>query len=163
VALNRDNLATYLNDHLAGATGALELLGNAIEDEDDDDELRAFLVRLRGDIEYDRGVLEDLMAKLGIGEDRLKLTLAWLAEKAARVKLSLPIVGGHSPLTRLMQLEALTTGVMGKLSLWQVLQEVSDDPALAGFDAGRYVERAQAQLAGLEEHRRRAGRAALTR
>jgi hypothetical protein len=160
--LNRDNLATYLNDHLAGSTGALELLDVAIEDDPDDD-LRAFLVRLRGDIEYDRGVLEDLMAKLGIGQNQIKLALAWLGEKAARAKLSLPIVGGHSPLTRLMQLEALTTGVTGKLALWQVLQEVSDDPVLTGFDAGTYIDRAQAQLAGLEEHRRRAGRVALTR
>jgi hypothetical protein len=159
--LNREKLATYLNDHRAGATGAMQLLERAIE-QNRGTEFEPFLDHLLQEIQHDVQVLEGLMDKLGIEVDRFKRVVAWVGEKAARAKLSLPI-GGYSASSRLLQLEALTTGVTGKLSLWQVLHEVSGDPALTGFDAERYIARAQEQLAGLEENRRRAAKLALTR
>lgn len=157
--MNRKLLAIYLNDHLAGSAGAIELTGRSLG-ANRGTELGAFLERLRGEIEQDRRALEELMGRLNIQADRLKLAAAWAAEKAGRLKTNGALTG-YSPLSRLVELEALSTGVQGKLALWQGLQEVAEDPALAGFDSEPLIERARAQLAELERHRRSAARLAL--
>ena len=157
--MNRKLLGIYLNDHLAGSTVGLEVAGRSASS-NRGNEFGAFLEHLRGEIEYDRRALEELMDRLEIGKDPVKRAVAWVAEKAGRLKLNGQITG-YSPLSRLVELEGLAIGVTGKLSLWQVLQELRDEPELADFDVDRFIARAREQLEGLEEHRRRAGRLAL--
>ncbi len=61
-----------------------------------------------------------------------------------------------------MALESLTLGVLGKLSLWQALEQVeSDYPELASADLDRLIARAEAQHATLEQQRLAAGKRAL--
>lgn len=156
--MNRKLLGIYLNDHLAGATGALELVGRS-QGSNRGNEFETFLEHLGQEIAADRDALKDLMAQLDIGIDQLKQAVSWLVEKAGRLKLNGSLIG-YSPLSRLVEFEALTTGVVGKLSLWQALSELRDDPVLAGFDSGRFIERALSQLSELEQHRRTAGRIA---
>lgn len=156
--MNRKLLAIYLNDHLAGSTGGLELVRRALGS-NRGTELGTFLEQLCGDLEYDRNTLKDLMGRLDISPDQVKVAASWLVEKAGRLKLNGSLTG-YSPLSRLVELEALSTGVSGKLSLWQVLSQIQDEPILADFDHQRFIERAQAQLGGLEQQRRAAAQLA---
>src|SRR4051794_20954345 len=105
-------LSIYLNDHLAGATGALELAKRAAS-ENEDSELGTFLAGLVTEIAEDRETLMDIMATLGASVDHPKRAAAWLAEKAGRLKPN-----GHwltySPLSPLIELDVLSLGVEGK-------------------------------------------------
>ena len=111
-------LATYLNDHLGGAMGGIELARRACG-ENQGNEYGAFLEGLVADIEADIEALRDVMRRLGVSEDRLKQAAGWTGEKLGRLKLNGQLVG-YSPLSRLIELEGLTLGVTGKLCLWLV-------------------------------------------
>lgn len=153
-------LGIYLNDHLAAATGARDLAARSLGANRATD-YGAFLEELLGEIEEDREVLVALMRRLDIGEDRLKQVGAWAIEKAGRLKLNGSLTG-YSPLSRVVELEALVVGVSGKLSLWTVLSELADtEPALGELPLERLRERAQRQLDGLGAQRNRAAREAL--
>jgi hypothetical protein len=156
--VNDKLLAIYLNDHLAGSAGALELVGRALAS-NRGTEFEGFLERFRREIEYDRTALEELMDRFEIGEDRLKLGAAWAAEKVGRLKLN-GALRGYSPLSRVVELEALTIAVNGKLAMWRALAELSEDPVLADFDIERFADRAVVQLRDLERHRGAAARLA---
>jgi hypothetical protein len=158
--VNHKLLGIYLNDHLAGATGGRELAARAASS-NKGTEYGDFLTSLREEIDEDRDELAQLMKRLDVGEDRLKQTAAWAAEKAGRLKLNGSLTS-YSPLSRLVELEGLALGVSGKQSMWKVLQELArTDPALSETDLQRLIDRAQGQLDGLEEHRNRAAREAL--
>jgi hypothetical protein len=150
-------LAIYLNDHLAGSTGGLELVKRAAGEHDGP--LGTFLAQLHSEIAADRLVLEELMDQLGVSADRPKLAAAWAAEKAGRLKLN-GEVRGRSPLTPVVELEALSIGIEGKRLLWLALSEVDDLP-LSRERLAELVARAEAQREGVEVHRREAARRAL--
>jgi hypothetical protein len=147
-----DPLAIYLNDHLAGATAGLELARRAASS----NRANAYgpvLDELAGEIAADRDALQDAMARLGVGRDRVKLLAAWGAEKAGRLKLNGSLLG-YSPLSRLEELELLLLGVEGKLALWRSLRHThAADPRLAGVDFDGLMARAQAQRRRLERLR----------
>jgi hypothetical protein len=158
--MDRTLLATYLNDHLAGATAARELVRRAAG-ANRDNRYGRVLEELAGEIDSDRKQLEAVMRRLGFGADRIKVSGAWLVEKVGRLKLN-GRLRSYSPLSRVVELEALSLGVEGKLSLWQSLRAISDhDPALAAVDFDRLIERAQRQLRSLRRQRLRAARDAL--
>ncbi len=149
-------LAIYLNDHLAGATLGLELIRRASKEHHG--ELGEFLHELRDEIEQDYRALVEVMAALGVKRSRAKPAVAWAAEKVGRLKLNGQLTQ-RSPLTPLVELEGMATGVAGKLRLWQALGEVVDDESLrARFDA--LAARAERQLADLEPRRLAAARLA---
>ena len=153
-------LDIYLNDHLAGSTVGVELSRRAAA-ANHGTPAGEFLERLHGEIAEDRRVLEDIMRALGVDVSPIKPAVAWVAEKAGRVKLN-GQVRGYSPLSRLLELGGLEVGISGKRSLWQVLDtSLGDDPRLAPFDLGALVDRAEAQLRDLREHRLAAASEAL--
>ena len=80
-------LGIYLNDHLAGATGGVAL-AHRMAGSHHDPAQRMTLQRLASDIAHDRRALLDLMAVLELPVRRYKLSAAWAAEKAARLKLN---------------------------------------------------------------------------
>src|SRR5689334_9181805 len=79
-------LATYLADHLSGATNAIELLKNMSE-KHSHDALGGFASKLLAEIEADRQILQGLAQRVGSASTAKELA-AWIAEKASRVKLS---------------------------------------------------------------------------
>lgn len=151
-------LAIYLQDHLAGATAGRDLARRACS-ANAGTELGSFLGGLELEIAEDRESLLEIMRHLEVEPDRLKLAGAWAGEKLGRLKLNGEITG-YSPLSRLVELEGLTLGVTGKLSLWQNLQRAIGEH-LAAFDLDRLITRAQGQLDGLQEHRLAAAAGAL--
>jgi hypothetical protein len=158
-----EHLGTYLNDHLAGATAALELLDRLAESYEGS-ELGRFVAGLRADIEADREELADLVWRLDLGTRRTRQAAAWLAGKAADWKLRLDDRGGGA--FRVFEaLEALSLGIEGKRLLWRALAALAAlaeaEPDLQGLDYGRLIARAEEQRSRVEEARLNAAAAAL--
>ncbi|HEU4641132.1 MAG TPA: hypothetical protein VFS44_01670 [Gemmatimonadaceae bacterium] len=153
---------TYLNDHLAGAVAALELMEHLEKAYGEDDPSMArFFAELRADVEADRRTLESLMDRLHVDRSATRQTTAWLAERAVRLKLRLDDPSG-GPLRLLEALETLGTGIHGKVALWCALAAAAErDPALRGTDYDALARRAEEQRARLEAVRLGAARAAL--
>ncbi len=153
-------LATYLNDHLAGATAGRELARRAAAS-NRGSPLGQYLAALAQEIDEDRGALLELMDELQIGPDRIKVLGGWAAEKLGRLKPNGRLFS-YSPLSRLLELEALMLGVRGKLALWQALQTIQPTrPALATTDLASLVQRAERQLGELQSHHQAAAPQAL--
>jgi hypothetical protein len=150
-------LATYLNDHLAGATVGVELSRRA-RASNEGTELGDYLGRLAAEIEEDRATLEAVMDSAGAGHDPLKTRIAWVGEKVGRLKPNGQL-RGYSPLSRLIELEGLELGITGKLALWRALGEAGD-PRLAAYDFAALAKRAERQRTELEPHRLAASREA---
>jgi hypothetical protein len=143
--VGRDLLAIYLNDHLAGATGALELIRRA-RGSNEGTELGAYLETLAREVEEDRDELMAIMERLEIGTDRMKVAAGWAAEKAGRLKLNGRLTG-YSPLSRLVELEAILLGVQGKLAAWRALRQLSPgEPRLDAERIDRLAARAERQV-----------------
>jgi len=160
LGLGEDRLSIYLNDHLAGATVGSELARRAAAS-NRSTSYGPVLEGLADDIAEDRGALVEIMRRLSVRQDRLKVALSWAAEKAGRLKLNGELFR-YSPLSRLEELEALSLGVAGKLALWQSLQATHGaDARLRGIDLENLVERARSQRQTLERQRRRAAEDAL--
>jgi hypothetical protein len=155
--MDRKLLRIYLQDHLAGSTGGVELARRA-RGANEGTAYGDALAKLADDIDADRRSLESIMDDLGFGADRAKNLGFWVAEKAGRLKLNGQLTG-YSPLSRLVELEGLVTGVNGKRSLWLNLIEVAGDvPELDADRLQRLRERAEQQLETLHELRARAAR-----
>lgn len=104
-------LGIYLNDHLAGATGGLELFRRATGAARG--ARRAELEQLTDQVGQDRQSLLAMMRGLGVPVRRYKVVTAWVLEKAGRLKTNGHLLS-RSPLSDLVELEALVLGVQGK-------------------------------------------------
>jgi len=156
-----DLLAIYLNDHLAGSTGGLELARRALG-ANRGTSFEAPLERLATEIAEDREALLDVMDRLGARRDHVKQWAGWLAEKAGRLKPNGRLLG-YSPLSRVLELEVLALGIEGKRMLWRALGEVAaGDPRLDGVDLAALVRRAEGQRRLVERQRAVAAAMALS-
>ncbi|MBJ7601318.1 MAG: hypothetical protein DLM67_15785 [Candidatus Nephthysia bennettiae] len=150
--VSKEPLGIYLNDHLAGSVGALELIRNSMS-ENEGTPLGAFLESLLPDLEADSESLKALMTRLEIKPQPVKQAGAWVMEKLTRLKLENPITGNQG-VAKLLALETLSMGIEGKLRLWQSLKEVaSDDACFSETELDSLVQRAEQQLEALETHR----------
>ena len=148
-------IAIYLNDHLAGSTGGVELARRALG-ANRGTPFEAPLERLAAELEEDRTTLIDVMGRLGVARDPLKDWAGWLAEKVGRAKLN-GRIAGYSPYSRVLELEVLALAVEGKRALWRALERVaSNDARLTGVDLQALAQRAEAQRRLLERERMRA-------
>jgi hypothetical protein len=148
-------LAIYLNDHLAGSTGGLELARRALG-ANRGTPFEAPLERLATEIAEDRDALVDVMDRLGVGRDPIKVIAGWAAEKAGRLKLNGSLTG-YSPLSRVLELEMLGLGVEGKRAMWRALRELAaTDARLEGVDLDELARRAERQRRLIEQQRLRA-------
>jgi hypothetical protein len=147
--ISTDYIDIYLNDHLAGATGGVELARRIRKSNAGEREFAAPLGRLCEEIEADRTTLEGLIDGLGISRDRFKPIGAWVGEKVARLKPNGQL-RGYSPLSRVLELEGLAMGITGKKGLWEALRDrgVAAPP---GIDFERLAVRAEEQRASVED------------
>jgi hypothetical protein len=148
-----DLLAIYLNDHLMGATGGLELFKRAAGS-------IPAVEPLVPEVTADRDALLQLIAAVGAGPDHLKVVAGWVAEKAGRLKLNGSLLS-RSPLSDLVELEGLALGVQGKLAGWRLLKAL-DDPRLDGTELDRLIARAEDQAERLETLRLATGQRVLS-
>ena len=97
---------------------------------------------MAGEIDEDRDALKRIMDRLDVSPAPVKAALAWAAEKAGRVKPNGQL-RGYSPLGRVVEIEALITGVSGKLSLWRALKQIAPSEPRARRRAARGPRRAR--------------------
>ncbi len=155
-----ENLATYLNDHLAGSSAVLELLVHVASTFKDQDVSRV-ATELHAEVLADRLELEALMARLQIKQSVPRKASAWISEKLAQLKLHMDDWGGGS-LRLLEATEAISVGIEGKRLLWLSLSKASDSALeLRGCDYAQLIHRAEDQRTRVEAVRRNAAPAAL--
>lgn len=143
-------LATYLQDHLAGAAHAIALV-KTIRDQHQGEPLGTFAKDLIAQLEEDRQALESVMDRVGAGSSGLKELSAWLAEKLGRIKLSRDSGNG---LGTFEALEFLELGIHGKWAMWRALATIATyDERLQNTDFDHLAERAEVQRAEVERHR----------
>ncbi len=151
--MEHDLLAIYLTDHLAGAAAGsrrVRRLADAERASDDGLALR----RVADEIDEDRETLVVLMRVEGVAPRRYKAVVARIAEAAGLLKRNGTLVR-RSPLTSVVELEALLMGVTGKHALWDALQHTE---LTERHDFGSLKDRADRQLKVLRDaHTRRAG------
>lgn len=153
-------LAIYLNDHLAGATGGVELARRVRASNRGDDMFGQPLDRICGEIEEDRAILEQVIDRLGFSQSRVKPAAAWLAEKLGRWKLN-GRLRGYSPLSRVLELEGLLVGITGKMALWKTLADLEGIERLE-IDFAQMSARAAEQRSAVDDLHRRAAAALAT-
>jgi hypothetical protein len=155
-----DLLGIYLNDHLAGAAGGVELLRRMARTH------RASadgpqLAELLREVSEDLRSLRAVMARLDVPEQRLRMALGWLAEKTARLKTNGRLIR-RSPLSDLLELEAIRLGVEGKKLMWRTLRTLSDEEVrLDQGEMDDLLARAEEQARTLESLRVRTAAGAL--
>jgi hypothetical protein len=159
--LTSDELTIYLNDHRAGSTLGLELV-NRILSANRGTEFELALAELATEIAEDGKALERIFDRLAIPRDQLKRAGAWAAEKAGRVKLNGRLFG-YSPLSRLLELEAISSGVHAKRHLWRALGTIAArDSRIEADDLEQLIARADSQLERLAGLQSRAAELALS-
>jgi hypothetical protein len=142
---SKEQLAIYLNDHLAGSAAGRDL-ADKIARKHEGRPAGPTLAQLAREISEDQEALAELMRRLEIGQSRIKVAAGSLAERASRLVFELG-VEGDSDLNQFLELESLLLGVNGKRALWQALRAVaatrSDWP---GVDLDRLLARADSQI-----------------
>ena len=156
-----DYLETYLQDHRAGAEMGSDL-ARRVADENLGTPYEDFLNRLAEEIEQDVETLEEIMQRVGVSKAVLKTAGAKVAEKLGRLKPNNELLA-YSPLSRVLELEGLRSGVHGKLGLWDSLaQRAPHDDRLDARQIAGLIARAEGQLDGLREQHRKAAAEAFT-
>jgi hypothetical protein len=153
-----DALATYLQDHLAGAMHAIELL-KAMRNHHGGGPLGQFASELLSEIEADRDLLAGLTEKAGATPGVMKEWAAWMGEKVSRLKLK---HGRGDGLGTFEALEFLVVGIHGKWALWRALSLVTVcDPRFQGTDFEQLATRAKSQHDKVDARRLECARSAL--
>jgi hypothetical protein len=152
-------LASYLNDHLAGSVSALEILSHWA-DLHKGKTLGALFAASEVEIKTDQDTLRDVMCLLGIKESSVRKAGAWAAEKVGRARL---MVAGDEPdsLGLVLTLEGLIMGVTGKKLMWRTLS-AANLPQLKSYNFDELQQRAEQQIQTLETKRIEAARRAFT-
>lgn len=154
-------LATYLDDHRAGAAAGRSL-SRRMARENSDTGWAERLTGLAEDIEVDDRTLGELRRVLGVRGGMAKRVLARIAAGAGRLKLNRRILG-YSPLSRVLEAEAMMAGVIAKKCLWAAMRSRGDlDDQTAQFDFASLETRAQDQIDLLAEFHEAAAKAAFT-
>ena len=155
--LRRRELATYLNDHLAGAEGGRRLAARLARTVAEPE-----LKGVDAEIDRDYTTLQRLMDDLGVTRSRPKQLAGVAAEMASRIKLRLGTAGAHD-VEQLLGLEAMAVGVAAKLRLWRSLELLApSDRRLDEQELRALAARAESQLDAIEQVRLRVARRCLS-
>jgi hypothetical protein len=141
-------LGKYLNDHLAGAAFAIDLL-RALRRKHKRDGFSSDIESLLLQIEDDRDELRRVAKRVGIQPSGFKQALARLLEKLSRPKL---IKSHEEALSSFQAFEMLALGILGKQALWDALS-VLDNLPVREVDLLRLKQRAKKQHAVAEKVR----------
>lgn len=149
--MEHEGLRTYLNDHLGGATGALQLLEH-LADSAESPADKQFFVNLHAEISEDRDILKGLIEKTGKQPSGLRQAGGWIAAKVGQLKLAVDNTAAGT-LDHFEALEILSLGILGKRALWRALATVAHLPELHGLDLPRLEARALDQHDRVEARR----------
>ncbi len=150
---NPDLLGIYCNDHLASATGGIELVGRMLGTHKGD-RFEEPLEQLLGELREEKEAYLRIFQALGIPVRQYKQLGVWLAEKITRGKLNGRVLS-RSPLSDLIEFEFLASGVRGKRSGFETLRIVAEvEPRLPKAELDRLIQQAHRQYLWLTDARR---------
>ena len=101
--MSNSTLGTYVNDHLALATGEIELLRRCA-DENRRSDLTIVLTDVASGVETQASAMRHLLHSQGQSESPIKQAAAWFAEKVGRLKPN-DGVTGYTNLARVVELD----------------------------------------------------------
>ncbi|HEY7583828.1 MAG TPA: hypothetical protein VIB78_09440 [Acidimicrobiia bacterium] len=138
-------LAIYLRDHRAGAVAGRRLAYRLAKENPQ----WAALRKVAQEIAADEIRLIDVMNVLGVSEGIFKNVAAAAMETAERLKPNGRLLA-YSPLSRVLEIESLISGVAAKLRLWASLRQLAGEgDHLAEIDFEELDRRALDQLTAL--------------
>lgn len=147
-----NELSRYLNDHLAGSSGAL-LLIQEIADKHDDPCAKAFFTDLKERVLEDRRLLEDILQRIDQAPSGFLKVAGGIAARVGGIKLMWEKVE-PGRLGMFEALEMLALGVQGKRLLWIVMDLISQGyPEWESIDFRALELQAIEQRDGVEEWR----------
>ena len=120
---NLDLLGIYCNDHLAAATGGIELVSRMLG-RHRGSSYEPRLEELLDELRQERSVLRSSMAALDIPVRQYKQIASWIGEKLSRAKLNGHVLS-RSPLSDLVEFEFISTAVLAKRAGFESLREVA--------------------------------------
>jgi hypothetical protein len=152
-----EGLSTYLQDHIAGAEAAIEVI-DLLNRHSNEPVLTQLLSALFLEVQEDKVTLERITNSLTIKASVLKNTSARLGARLVSLKANT----GASPFGAFEGLEFLSLGIQGKLHLWAALQ-LSPACAAAAYrpDYAVLMDRAGRQHRKVEDLRLALARIAL--
>jgi hypothetical protein len=152
MALNHKALVSYLTDHMAGSVTAGDLAERGAQN-NKDGPLGEFYANLAEQIDADRRMLREIADRVGAGPSPVKEAAAMAGERLSRLKMDHRLTSNPS-LILLLELEMLYLGIQGKNALWRTLQTMAaSETRLAEFDYNELRQRAERQLAAVDEQR----------
>lgn len=148
-------LAIYLRHHAAASKGGLDLFERAGRQQTSP-EARRELRQLAAEIAEDRSALLGFLDVLGVPRPRLGERIMGWGEKLGRLKPNGTLIR-RSPLSDIVELEALGVAVQAKKSGWLTLRRLAEtDHRLDVAQLDELVRRATDQQDRIEDLRRQA-------
>ena len=150
---NFDLLGIYCNDHLAAATGGIELVGRMLG-RHRGGPYEARLEQLLDELREERAAVRDAITALGLPVRQYKQIGAWIGEKVSRGKLNGYLLS-RSPLSDLVEFEFIATAVLAKRAGFETLREIAAfDQRLEEALLDRLIAQADKQHQWLADARR---------
>ena len=150
---NPELLGIYCNDHLASATGGIELVSRMLSTHKGS-RFEEPLEQLLSELRDEKSSLRSIMETLGIPVRQYKQLGVWVAEKLARAKLNGRLLS-RSPLSDLIEFEFLASGVRAKRSGFETLRIAAEvEPRLPKAELDRLIDQAHRQYQWLTRTRR---------
>ena len=150
---NADLLGIYVNDHLAAATGGVELVARMLS-RHRGTPYEPKLEQLLDELREERAAHVAMAGALGIPVRAYKQLGTWVAEKVSRAKLNGRLLS-RSPLSDLVEFEFVATAVLAKRAGFETLLELAPvDPRLDRAMLERLVAQADDQHKWLADARR---------
>ena len=135
----------YLNDHWAGAAAGSALAARLAK-ENVKSPWGTDLASISDQIRADKKTLAEIRRQLHSNGGAMKKAVALVGERVTRLKPN-GRLHRYSPLSRVLELEALISGVSAKQRLWVALQTMDQSAELlAAFDLQGLEDRANSQL-----------------
>ncbi len=150
---NAELLGIYVNDHLASATGGIELVGRMLGVHKGS-RFEEPLEQLLSELREEKAAIRSVMSTLGIPVRQYKQLGVWVAEKLSRGKLNGRLLS-RSPLSDLVEFEFLASGVRAKRSGFETLRIAAEvEPRLPKAELDRLIDQAHRQYEWLTRTRR---------
>ncbi len=151
----RHLLHIYLRDHEAASAGGVELFRRCSKS-NQGTPYAAELQRLASEVQSDRDSLRDICRQLDVRLSKVGEALAVAGVTVGRLKMNGRILS-YSPLSRVIELELMSSGVLSRRGLWESLLRVATaEPRLDNAELARRVAVANDHLETLHRLHERA-------
>lgn len=146
--LDLELVRTYVNDHITGASAVAGRVARMSRNPDAGDDASP-LARLAAELRQEREIHESTAHDLGLRLSRWKHLGAAVAERVARLKPN-GRVTSRSPMSLVLELELLRSGLEGKRLGWATLRDHADALGLDTARLDELVERSRRQAEVVE-------------